>query len=62
MQIFIVVIILAIGVVYIGLRIYKTFKNNSHCTGCPLIKSCTKGKNNCKPQTKQDNSDKILLS
>ena len=44
MQIIIVAIILISGIVYIGIKIYRTFThNNGPCTGCPLSDACSLG-------------------
>lgn len=58
MQITIVAIILTSGIVYIGIKIYRTFThNNGPCTGCPLSDACSKGKkkDNCKSSEKSNN-------
>ncbi len=45
MQLLIVAIILICAVLYIGYRIFKTFKNKSNiCSDCPLNEVCKKRK------------------
>lgn len=51
MQMIIVSLILILAVIYVGRRIYNTFrKDNGICSGCSIIDICKKknNKKNCK--------------
>lgn len=64
MQIIIVSLILILAVIYVGRRIYNTFrKDNGICSGCSLIDICKKKNNKKKLQNKKamKNKEDIIL-